>query len=177
MEKDLKSVSSATPVVIFSHDQPEVEAKHFVNPNGTHDINKTDKFENLLSDQIADGKTIEVPTTVEQQSFEKFLVAHKNVVAYFHGNDHINRIYDWVSPNKKAVLRTIGSDSPMKGSVSMKDETKLAFDLVSIDVKTQTMTVRNGFWNADPANADAPIVWSAPRHQFPPNASVNAFGT
>lgn len=162
MEKDLKAVSPTTPVVIFSHDQPEVEAKHLANPNGAHDINKTDKFENMLSDQLADGKTIDAPTTIEQAAFEKFLVAHKNVVAYFHGNDHVNRIYDWVSPNRKVTLRTVGSDSPMKGSVSAKDETKLAFDLVSIDVKTQALTVRNGFWNADPAKAGAPIVWSAP---------------
>src|SRR5262249_41171064 len=33
MNEDLKKVGRATPVVIFAHDEPEAEAKHFINPN------------------------------------------------------------------------------------------------------------------------------------------------
>jgi hypothetical protein len=116
----------------------------------------------MVADQMADGKTISSPTIIEQAALENFIDAHKNIVAYFHGNDHINRVYEWVGPNKKATLHTVGSDSPMKGSVSAKDETKLAFDLISIDTKNMMLTVRSAYWNADPSNADAPIVWNAP---------------
>src|SRR5205823_3970692 len=42
MERDLASVSDRTPAVIFVHDQPDVEAKHFQNPNGPHNINAVD---------------------------------------------------------------------------------------------------------------------------------------
>src|SRR5262249_42151193 len=62
MNEDLKKVARTTPVVIFTHDQPESEAKHFINPNGTHDINATDKFENLLSDRLKDGTTTSADT-------------------------------------------------------------------------------------------------------------------
>ena len=57
MENDLAARGRTTPVVIFTHDQPDAQAKHFINPNGAHDINATDKFENLLADRFADGLT------------------------------------------------------------------------------------------------------------------------
>ena len=44
IESDLKTISSTTPVILFTHDQPNVESKHFTNPNGKKDINATDKF-------------------------------------------------------------------------------------------------------------------------------------
>ena len=162
IEKDLKKSSSVTPVILFCHDQPDIEAKHLRNPNGSHDINKTDKFENMVADQMADGKTISASSTLEQAALEKFLSAHKNIVAYFHGNDHINRVYEWVGPDRKVTLHTVGSDSPMKGSVSAKDETKLGFDLVTIDAKNKMLTVRSAYWNADPADPSAPVVWNIP---------------
>jgi hypothetical protein len=46
-------------VFLFTHDEPDVEAKHLINPNGRHDVNATDQFENLLADTFADGNTIE----------------------------------------------------------------------------------------------------------------------
>ena len=57
MSADLAHVDPDTPVIVFTHDQPDVEAKHFINPNGAHDINAADRFENLLGDQFADGPT------------------------------------------------------------------------------------------------------------------------
>jgi hypothetical protein len=161
MNEDLKNVSPRTPVILFSHDEPAGESKHFTNPNGKHDINSTDKFENLLSDQLADGKTVDTPNTIEQRNFEKFLIAHPNVTAYFHGNDHLNRYYDWTGPDNGVVLRTVGVDSPMKGTVSSMNETKLSFELVSIDPASRTMSVRNCMWNVDPAKPDAPLAWGA----------------
>ncbi len=161
MDNDLKNVSPQTPVILFSHDQPAGESKHFTNPNGKHDINSTDKFENLLADQLAGGKTVDSPNAIEQQNFEKFLIRHSNVSAYFHGNDHLNRYYDWTGPDNGVVLHTVGVDSPMKGTVSSTDETKLSFDLVSIDPTSRTMSVRNCMWNVDPAKPDAPLTWGA----------------
>jgi len=35
---DLAAVNPRTPVLIFVHDPPAVDSKHFINPNGLHDI-------------------------------------------------------------------------------------------------------------------------------------------
>jgi hypothetical protein len=59
LENDLKRIDRDTPVILFTHDQPEAQAKHFSNPNGAHDINDTDKFENLLTDRPAAGESRE----------------------------------------------------------------------------------------------------------------------
>jgi len=125
MEADLKSVSESTPVFVFTHDQPEVEAKHFINPNGRHDVNAVDQFENLLADRFADGKTIAAASEVEQRQLEVFLARHRNITAYFHGNSNWNQFYDWIGPDRSIVLHTFRVDSPMKGDVSAVDEWKL----------------------------------------------------
>ena len=39
-----------SPVIIFTHDPVEADAKHYTNPNYPYNINAVDKFENLLSD-------------------------------------------------------------------------------------------------------------------------------
>lgn len=65
--KDLSSVSSSTPVVLFAHDQPSVETKHLTNPNGTHNINSTDKFENLVPEVFKDGTKITDPSNTTQR--------------------------------------------------------------------------------------------------------------
>jgi predicted MPP superfamily phosphohydrolase len=38
LENDLRQVDRSTPVVLFTHDQPEAQAKHFTNPNGAHTL-------------------------------------------------------------------------------------------------------------------------------------------
>jgi hypothetical protein len=151
LENDLKHVDRSTPVVVFAHDQPEAQAKHFSNPNGAHDINAVDKFENLLAERLADGPTIEAPTVAEQREFERFLERHSNITAYFHGNSNWNEFYDWNGPNHSVVLHTFRVDSPMKGAVSADDETRLSFQVGSIDTATQMLTVRECLWNVDPA--------------------------
>ncbi len=47
----------------------------------------------------------------------------------------------------------------MKGKYSAKDETKLAFELVTIDTDKKTMTVRECLWNAHPLAALQKIEW------------------
>ena len=161
LEKDLAAVSTATPVFIFAHDPPDADAKHFVNPNGAHDVNENDKFENLLGDVYADGPAAAGAAIKEQRAFEKFLHRHPNITAYFHGHSNFNQFYDWTGPDHSVVLHTFRVDSPMKGAVSAADETKLSFQVATIDLAARTLTVRECLWNADPAHPSGPLVWGA----------------
>ena len=159
IDNDLKNVSESTPVFLFTHDEPDVEAKHLINPNGRHDVNATDQFENLLADTFADGKTIEGASLIEQRQLEAFLSRHRNITAYFHGNSNWNQFYDWVGPDAGIVLHTFRVDSPMKGAVSAADERRLSFQVVTIDSASRAMTVRECLWNADPAHPNGPLAW------------------
>jgi hypothetical protein len=164
MEKDLKTISTATPVIIFTHDQPECEGKHFTNPNGDHSINLTDNFENLVEERLKDGTTTKSPTVIEEQGFVKFLKAHKNIKAYFHGNDNKNEFYTFEGPDKNVKLKIFRVDSPMKGEISgidskdgRGDESKLSFQVIALDGNKQTLTVRECLWNT--TGASSPLVW------------------
>jgi calcineurin-like phosphoesterase family protein len=163
MENELAHVDRQTPVVLFAHDQPEAQAKHFSNPNGAHDINAQDKFENLLSERLADGTTIEAPTLAEQRELEGFLGRHRNITAYFHGNSNWNEFYDWHGPRHSVTLHAFRVDSPMKGAMSEADETRLSFQVATIDTQTRTLTVRECLWNRSPEHPSAPIAWGESR--------------
>jgi hypothetical protein len=164
MEKDLANVVSTTPVIIFTHDQPDCEAKHFTNPNGTHDINSIDKFENVVEERFKDADTIKVESTIEQRNLVAFLKVHKNIKAYFHGNDCNNEFYIYKGPDNDISLNVFRVDSPVKGIISgteaedgMGDETKLSFQTIVIDGDAKTMTVRECLWNT--SGSASPIVW------------------
>jgi hypothetical protein len=43
----------------------------------------------------------------------------------------------------------------------MGDETKLSFQLVTIDTDTKMMTVRECLWNSNPKNPLSPVAWGA----------------
>jgi len=159
LENDLKSVSNSTPVLLFAHDQPEVESKHFTNPNGNHDINSIDKFENLLVDEFKDGKTILYESVIEQREFVTFLKLHKNIKVYFHGNDNENRFFEYYGPDNDINLKIIQVDSPMKGNFSRTNQKLLSFQFVSINAKTKLITVRECLWNFDLTNPKSPIVF------------------
>lgn len=159
MERDLARVSSSTPAIVFTHDPPESEAKHFTNPNGRRDINAVDKFENLLAETLKDGTTVAAPTTTEQRALQHFLERHPNVTAYFHGNSNWNQFYDWTGPDHTVLLHTFRVDSPMKGAFSSRDETKLSFQVVTIDPASRRMTVRECLWDADPAHPSLRLAW------------------
>jgi hypothetical protein len=163
METDMKSVSPSTPVFLFTHDQPDVEARQFMNPNGRHDINAVDKFENLLSEQLAGATTIDSLSTANQRQLEVFLKHHTNIRAYFHGNSNWTEFYDWKGPDRSITLPVFRVDSPMKGKVSAKDETKLAFELITIDRASKRLTARECLWNTNPKNPAAPLAWGAGR--------------
>lgn len=162
MEKDLQTISSTIPVILFTHDQPESEAKHFTNPNPSHDINATDKFENLLVERYKDGTKANADscsTTDEQRGWAIFLKKHPNIKAYFHGNDNFNQFYIYRGPDNNVALNTFRVDSPMKGAYSSKDETKLSFQVITIDTKSRTMTVRECLWNTHPFHPQKPLEW------------------
>jgi hypothetical protein len=161
IESDLKTVPPEMPVFLFAHDMPEVDPKHLTNPNGDHSINSKDRFENLLADECADGATTDVTTVIEQRAFVSFLKKHRNIVAYFHGHSNWTEFYTWKGPDNDIALNTFRSDSPMKGKFSGKDETKLAFQLISFDAVAQKMTVRECLWNADLKSTDptGPVSW------------------
>ena len=158
MASDLSRVPPSTPVLIFTHDQPDAETKHFTNPNGEHDINDADRFENLLVDSLEDGSTIASTDVVEQRDLETFVRAHPNISAYFHGNSNWNQFYDWTGPDHTIALHTFRVDSPIKGAMSAMDETRLSFQIATIDLASQTMTVRECLWNTDPSHPDH-IAW------------------
>lgn len=164
MENDLKTVSPNTPVIVFTHDPPDSDSKHFVNPRGKHDINPADQFENLLADTFADGPgdgKAAPPPLIEQRVWEAFLRQHPNITAYFHGHNNWNQFYDWTGPDHTVMLHTFRVDSPMKGRFSVPDEKKLSFQIATIDVAARTLTVREVLWNANPQAPDSPIAWGA----------------
>jgi len=166
MEKDLEQVSATTPVIILTHDEPECEAKHFTNPNDNHDINSTDKFENLLEEKLKDGNTTKTPTIIEQRGLVTFLKAHQNIKAYFHGNTNSNEFYTYTGPDKDISLPVFRVDSPMKGQLSgldskdgQGDESKLSFQVISLNGDAKTLTVRECLWNTSGVNSH--LTWGS----------------
>jgi hypothetical protein len=47
----------------------------------------------------------------------------------------------------------------MKGSVSAKDETKLSFQIATLDTAAKTLTVRECLWNTAPGDPLEAVVW------------------
>jgi len=165
MENDLRNLPAATPVFLFCHDQPDIEAKHLTNPNGKHDINSRDRFENLVADICADGNTVDAGSRMEQRALASFLKAHRNIVGYFHGNSNWNEVYMWKGPDGDLALNVFRADSPIKGRESGKDETKLSFQVVTFDVGAKALTSRECLWNA-PGRAERDgmsLSWGASR--------------
>ncbi|HVW12950.1 MAG TPA: metallophosphoesterase [Mucilaginibacter sp.] len=162
MQKDLDTVLPKTPVIIVTHDQPECESKHFTNPMPPYSMTVNNKFENLAEEHYKEGNVAskdDGATAIEQRGFVKFLKAHPNIKAYFHGNSNWNEFYAYHGPDNDINLNTFRVDSPMKGKYSSKDETQLSFQLISIDPKTQLMTVRECLWDTKPADPNQQIVF------------------
>ncbi len=164
MQKDLEKVSARTPVIVFCHDQPTCEAKHFTNPIAPYNMTAQNKFENLTAEHYKEGSTAagdDGTTDIEQRGWVRFLKAHPNIKAYFHGNSNYNEFYVYKGPDNDVALNTFRVDSPMKGKYSAKDETKLSFQLISLDTEKQTLTARECLWNTQPGKPSAPVVFGA----------------
>jgi hypothetical protein len=161
MQKDLDTVASSTPVIIFTHDQPECESKHFTNPLPPHNMTVKNRFEDLTAEYYKEGAIAskdDGATFIEQRGFVKFLKKHPNIKAYFHGNSNWNQFYKYHGPDNDVNLQVFRVDSPMKGKFSASDETKLSFQLISLDAKNKLLTVRECLWNTVPMDASAKIV-------------------
>lgn len=162
MQKDLATVDPKTPVILFTHDEPDVEAKHFTNPVAPYQMQPGNKFENLLAEHYKEGAVVTKgphATDIEQRGWVAFLKLHPNIKAYFHGNTNYNQFYVYKGPDNDVALNTFRVDSPMKGEVSSKDETKLSFQFVAIDPVTQSLTVRECLWDTNPSDPTAKIVF------------------
>lgn len=149
LERELAAVPPTTPVFIFCHDQPDIEAKHLRNPNGDHGLNPRDRFENLVGDTLSEGTSVDAPTTREQRGLAEFLARHRNVVAYFHGNANWNEFYTWKGPDRDIELSVFRADSTMKGRESGKDERRLSLVVASFDLEAGRLTAREWLWNAE----------------------------
>jgi hypothetical protein len=158
METQLKHMRPGTPVLLFTHSNPDVEARFFTNPNGNHDIDSADKFENLLPEIYRDGPAIKTPALIEQSGLAHFLQHHPAIKAYFHGHNNYTEYYRWQGPDKNISIPCFRVDSPMKGKLSSKDETLLSVELITIDTRKKTMAVRECFWNPVPGNPSV-IKW------------------
>ena len=163
MNEDLKTVAATTPVFLFAHDPPSVDARHFTHPPGAPDSNKRDKFENVIADVYTGGATADGSTELEQRGFATWLKAHRTVVGYFHGHSNWNEFYTWTGPDQDVALAAFRADSPMKGRDSGKDETKLSFQVVVFDVAAQKLTARECRWNPTAGAGGNPgaIAWGA----------------
>lgn len=162
MQKDLDAVASNTPVIIFTHDEPTCESKHFTNPVPPHNMTDSNKFQNLVEENYKEGIVAgkgENATDIEQRGFVRFLMVHHNIKAYFHGNSNWNEFYTYKGPDNDVSLKVFRVDSPMKGKYSAKDETLQSFQLISLDPKTQMLTVRECLWNTKPLDPNQKIVF------------------
>ncbi|MEI8087012.1 MAG: metallophosphoesterase [Paludibacter sp.] len=148
MEKDLSNVSKTTPVLIFTHDPVACESSHFTNPIGDHSI--SDSYENQIEERYKSD-------VIEQRGWVAFVKIHPNIKAYFHGHSNDNEYYTFTGPDGGINLKIYRVDSPMKGSISGNDETKLSFQVLAIDGNTKTLTVRECLWNT--SGAASAIVW------------------
>lgn len=143
---EVVKTDSLMPTVVFTHDPPEAEAKHFTNPNGEHDINQIDKFQNLLAD-TATVVNIKCRPEDNWRQLEHFLKAHPCIKAYFHGDKNYNEFYTWHGVDSTISLPVFRVDSPMKGEYSATDERLLSFIVVTIDIERRLLTARECFWN------------------------------
>ena len=143
------------PVFIFTHDPPQANAKHFTNPNGSHDINAVDKFQNLLSDTCS-VNAVGMKAVGNWRVLERFLHERPSVKAWFHGDENYNEFYTWNGPDGSIALPVFRVDSPMRSFYSSSDETILSFIAVSIDPVRHLLTARECLWNTGKCPG---IVW------------------
>lgn len=137
-----------TPVILFTHDPPIADTKHFTNPNGEHTINPVDKFQNLLADtcMVTDVKK---KATKNWEKLEQFIYSHPMIKAYFHGDKNYNEFYTWHGVNGTITLPVFRVDSPMKGEYSSSDERMLSFIVVTMDMDKHLLTARECLWNTE----------------------------
>lgn len=132
---------TTNPTLLFTHDQPDVEAKHFA----TSDPTGQKSYEGLITSLgglgTAPTNVVGGVATDEMNALSDYLYAHNQIKGYFHGNNNYNQFYQFGGTN---VFR---ADSPMKGNYSGTDESLLSFQVVSIDTDSMQMVSREYLWN------------------------------
>ncbi|PZP41427.1 MAG: hypothetical protein DI598_18235 [Pseudopedobacter saltans] len=155
MENDLKTVDPNTPVMIFTHDPPEGDPHHF--SGAVHDSSHLwgNKYENLLVEKLKDEPKDSVLTNqYEQRQFVQFLKKHPNIKAYFHGHENYTEFYSYTGVDNDINIPVFRVDSPMKGNLSKKNETDLAYEIIDIDTHNRQLTVRECLWNTNKKKGD-----------------------
>lgn len=155
-EREVAARDSVTPVLLFTHDPPGAEAKHFTNPIPPHGINARDGFQNLLADTCSVSSPEGKPHA-NWARLSAFVARHDCIKAYFHGDKNYNEFYEWHGPDGSIDLPVFRVDSPMKGEATSADERRLSFIYVVLDTRERRLTVRECLWNR--AAAPGPLDW------------------
>jgi hypothetical protein len=159
IEQDLQTLAKGTPVLLFSNIEPDAGAKYFTNPNGKHDVNKNDKFENVIGELFQGGTKVEDKAIVHERALADFVKKHIEIKGYFHGNVGMTDIKVWMGPDYDFMLPAFSVDSPVKGDRSAKDENLVSFLVVNVDLDSKQISARECRWNANPILKDGPMVW------------------
>lgn len=150
----LRQVSVKMPVLMFAHDEPNVVARHFINPNPPHDINNKDRFENLLAD-TCEVKYFKGDISQTYRGLGRYFRENSIIKGYFHGHNNYNEFYDFKDDTGNPVIPCFRVDAPVKTAYPGTDETQLSFMLISIDTENYRLTARECLWN----RPEQPIVF------------------
>lgn len=150
MERELAMIPDTVPVLLFAHDPPLVDPRHFTAPDGGPP--GTGGFQGLLTErwrgEPLPAARLEGSRTLEE--FRALLRRHRNIRAYFHGHENWTEYHALRDADGTPLLPAFRVDSPLKGRDSAGDDAKLAFLLVSIDADRRHLTVREYRWALPP---------------------------
>ena len=166
IDRDLRQCPdpAGTPVILLMHMPPGVEAKNFADPASAGGrFVFSHGYQNLLVDVLAASDQAPGKKAVPAQelaALTAFLAEHKTITAWFHGHENYQEFSRWPGLHGELALPVFRVDSPMKGRESSLDETKLSFQVVSIDPGRKLMTVRECLWNTT-RQPNGPLRWGA----------------
>ena len=155
MNTDLTKVAKDTPTLLFTHAPINpAETKVFGDP-----ANPTKTAQGVIPYTLGTGPNQYTSFTAAAAELTTWLKDHPEVKAYFAGHDNFSEFGTQVTdPATGAAISTFRVDSPMKGNVSASDETKLSFDVFTIDTDNKTLTAREYLWNST-GNAATSGAW------------------
>lgn len=157
--QDIAKLPAGTPVLLFANVEPDAPSKLFINPNGKGDVNKDDKFENVIGEVFQGGTKVEDKSKPHEKALAEFVKAHPQIQGYFHGNTGLSDIKVWMGTEGDLFLPTYSVDSPVNGAISAKQEELVSFLVVTVDRDAQQTTARIVHWNADPKKKKGPLQW------------------
>jgi len=177
LNADLAKIPTTTPVFLFSHaplNMAASETKIFGDPSAPTSSAAADIPFRLAG---SNSPTSYADMNAAKQDVAEWLMSHPNVKALFSGHDNFNGATLWngQDPNGNLIstndsqwsgVQLFRVDSPMKGDVSgvsaangIGDETKLSFQVYTLDTGSGMLTEREYLWN-NTANAATSGAWS-----------------